>query len=121
MTECKPWTGDIIEPKRTSPTHNGGDRPESRGKAVLFAADVDGDEKEELGLREIDPIPHDDEDENVGLEKTRGLDLGDEVVWGESEEWARSTEEDSSEDNQSEEYDEDEEEEGEELEGMGGF
>jgi peroxin-2 len=110
VKECKPWTGDIIEPVRRTP-----DRPVSSGKSVGFAA---RDEKEEL--REVDPMP-DDEGVGVGMgddevvDQTRGLDIGASLAWAESEEWARASEERSSssegeEDTQSEEYEEDEDE-----------
>ena len=68
------------------------------------------------------PALHPEQDD-AGLEKSRGLDLGDSLAFTESSEWARASEDrsDSSEpeDTQSEEYDEDEEAEGEELEGLG--
>lgn len=126
VKECKPWTGDILEPEPRR-----GERPESRDasgnvKMVGFATPAQSaTDEEKAALREIDPMPdmddtHDREAmEDDRLEKTRGLDLGDSLAFTESSEWARASEEtDSDEDQQSEEYDEDEEEEGEEL---GGF
>jgi peroxin-2 len=125
IKECRPWTGDIIEPKQVER------RPETRdsigpAKSVGFATS----EEEKEGLREVEPMPDNEEEEtqdyeareDARLEKTRGLDLGESLAFTESSEWARADEErsDSSdpEDTQSEEYEEDEEEEGEEL---GGF
>ncbi|OCL06298.1 hypothetical protein AOQ84DRAFT_378752, partial [Glonium stellatum] len=74
----------------------------------------------EVELREVEPMPEEEPEEPVevsasmveeetqlGLEGSRGLEEG--MGLGESEEWAR---EEASEDSQSEEYDEDEEEEG---------
>tara|TARA_R110002003_G_scaffold250_5_gene17757 strand:+ start:9109 stop:10674 length:1566 start_codon:yes stop_codon:yes gene_type:complete len=124
VKECRPWTGDVIEEKRTG-------RPESRDaaghvKVVGFASSGDAGREEKAALREIEPMPEEEhadveESEDARLEKTRGLDLGESLAFTESSEWARASEERSSsedEDEQSEEYDEDEEEEGEEL---GGF
>lgn len=132
VKECKPWGGDILEPQRPSHTQTGA------GKTVGFAptsSSANGDEEEAdykgdgARLREIDPIPEQEsvsgatieEEARMGLESTRGLDLGESLALTETEEWARASEDrssddSSSEDDQSEEYDEDEEEEGEELE-----
>lgn len=133
VQECKPWNGDVLEvPSQPSNTHGTG-----HGKSVGFAAvgvgiggaerGVNGDDRDgedEGVLREVDPIPEADEvhdmstleAERVGMERTRGLDLGESLALSESAEWARASEDQSSEeDDQSEEYEEDEEEEGEEL------
>ncbi|KAH3920636.1 hypothetical protein HBH56_007640 [Parastagonospora nodorum] len=127
VKECRPWTGDIIEEKRP-------ERPETRdstanSKVVGFAtAEYSSTEEEKAALRQVDPMPDSSpallpEQDDDGLEKTRGLDLGESLAFTESSEWARASEDrsDSSEpeDTQSEEYDEDEEEEGEELAGLG--
>ena len=124
VRECRPWNGDIIEEHRRTYSQSSSERP-AHGKSVGFATGGDASSDEKTALRDVDPIP---EQENVsgatageegalGLENTRGLDLG-ESLFTESSEWARASEEQSSdEDEQSEEYDEDEEEEGEELGG----
>jgi len=111
--ECRSWGGDVVEEKRER-EH----RPESRdAKSVGFVAE----EREGGVLREVEPRPEDDDDEETRVEKTRGLDLGDELAFTESSEWAKAGEEDDSsgeeEDTQSEEYDEEEEE----GSDMGGF
>ena len=136
IKECRPWTGDIIEeqPRRTSSSHHAEDhdRPNT-AKSVGFASaglDDRGVDEKAL-LREVDPVPEQEdttdithEEEGVlGTSRTRGLDLG-ESLFTESSEWARASEDRSSssgsdEDTQSEEYDKDEQEEGEEL--GGGF
>jgi peroxin-2 len=114
VKECRPWTGDIIEPKQ-------------HARADARVVEFDTADREGVVLREVEPMPEqEEEDESVvgdsGLEKTRGLDLGDSLAWTESSEWARQADsEDSDEDQQSEEYDEDEEEEGDELGSVGGF
>lgn len=140
IKECKPWNGDIIESQRRS-TEYEHERP-GTAKSVGFVATGFGDsftaEEEKEQLREVDPIAvqedeeeeqeqeeeeqgHEyaeedqDRDARMGVERTRGLDLG-ESLFTESEEWARASVED---DEQSEEYDEDEAEEGEELGGFG--
>jgi peroxin-2 len=116
VKECKPWTGDIIEPQTR---HQDTDSTALGAKVVAF----ESSQEEKEALREVEPMPEetDEEEEDVRLEKTRGLDLGDSLAFTESSEWARESESQSeSEDEQSEEYDEDEEEEGEEL-GGGGF
>jgi peroxin-2 len=126
VKECRPWTGDIIEEQRRTYED---ERPNT-AKSVGFATgDIDTslslDEK--ALLREVDPMPDQEdvsgltagEEGSLGVEHTRGLDLG-ESLFTESSEWARASEErstDSEDDEQSEEYDEDEEEEGEELGG----
>lgn len=132
VKECRPWGGDVIEPQ----VRRGYEELERPGtaKSVGFAAvaiprdHVDTEEKQEHdSLQEVDPIAvqtDDDEEEEEdaeedarhGVERTRGLDLG-ESLFGESEEWARA----SVDDEQSEEYEEDEDEEGQELGGVGGF
>ncbi|KAF2200993.1 hypothetical protein GQ43DRAFT_395209 [Delitschia confertaspora ATCC 74209] len=127
VRECKPWSGDILEETHTQ--HARGE-----GKSVGFVADGEEGGEVEGGngkgeLREVDPIPETEteslvngteegsvvgEDASVaGLERSRGLDLGESLVAVESQEWARASEES---DDQSEEYEEDEEGEGEELE-----
>lgn len=121
VKECRPWNGDILEERRAShsqSSHGG------NGKSVGFATTADDDEDgetrdEKALLREIDPIPEQEEVSGVtaseegrlGLEGTRGLNLGEAL--DESAEWARESVDS---DEHSEEYDEDEEEEGEELE-----
>ncbi|KAJ4363911.1 peroxisome assembly protein (Peroxin-2) [Neocucurbitaria cava] len=141
VRECRPWNGDIIEEQqqqrqhpRTS-SHSEGDRP-GTAKSVGFAAshhDHDTpssstvDDDSNTLLRPVDPMPEAEdasgftaeEEARVGVEHTRGLDLGA-SLFTERDEWARASEEQSSSsdsDEQSEEYDEDEEEEGEELGG----
>ncbi|KAI8932531.1 hypothetical protein NX059_010708 [Plenodomus lindquistii] len=143
VKECKPWSGDIIEPvQRTTSSHSHshhdeeGERP-TTAKSVGFAT-TDALSDEKAHLREVDPMPEvednstttaeeeeeeeEEEEGRLGTEHTRGLDLAD-SLFTESSEWARASEASESssdgEDQQSEEYDEDEEEEGEEL--GGGF
>ncbi|OSS53138.1 hypothetical protein B5807_02519 [Epicoccum nigrum] len=132
VKECRPWSGDVLEPTRRSThrsSHSGGERPgptSSTGnttttKSVLFAQPEDEDA--DTSLQHIDPMPDHEHDEAVDvtadalLEKTRGLDLGESLALSERDEWARESGGRSSdeEDEQSEEYDEDEEQEGEEL------
>ena len=126
IKECRPWNGDILE-ERSSRTQSGSS---GHAKTVGFAtvggaaagAHAVEDEEKEGRLREVDPMPEQEdtsasaieEEPFTGLDVSPSLDLG---ALGESNEWARASEdENSSEDEQSEEYDEDEEEEGEELE-----
>ena len=132
ITACKPWDGDVLEPERREAAPHDGSS--SGGKSVGFAT-VDAHESEKHDpLAHVDPVPVFDAEHDLeqlagaaeshegalGLEKTRGLDLG-ESLFSESEEWARASErgededEDEDGDQQSEEYDEDEELEGEEL------
>ncbi|KAF2678916.1 hypothetical protein K458DRAFT_315998 [Lentithecium fluviatile CBS 122367] len=122
VNECRPWNGDIIEERRVSqsqPSQIGS------GKSVGFAAvssHPDEESEEKVSLAEVDPMPEQeelsgataDEEGEMGLERARGLDLGQSL--DESAEWARASDDQSDSDQQSEEYDEDEEEEGEELE-----
>lgn len=127
VKECRPWNGDVIEEQRRT----GDDERPNTAKSVGFAEgggiDAELASNEKALLREVDPMPEQedvsgltaDEAGSMGIEHTRGLDLG-ESLFTESSEWARASEErsmDSEEDEQSEEYDEDEEEEGEELGG----
>ncbi|KAF2711859.1 hypothetical protein K504DRAFT_453638 [Pleomassaria siparia CBS 279.74] len=126
VKECQPWNGDILD-DRPSQTQN----PKSVGFATVgnngndAGNDTDGgDNEKERQLRVMDPMPEEEdvsgvsvgEEARMGMESTRGLDLGASLALAESQEWARASEEHSSSDEQSEEYDEDEEEEGEELE-----
>lgn len=127
VKECRPWNGDIIEERRASQSQ--ASHGAASGKSVGFATagvarednEEDADDTGVSGaLREVDPIPELEdisgnaaEVARMGLEGTRGLDLG--AGLDESAEWARASEDRTS-DEQSEEYDEDEEEEGEELE-----
>ncbi|KAF2013979.1 hypothetical protein BU24DRAFT_373721 [Aaosphaeria arxii CBS 175.79] len=130
VKECKPWDGDVIEPTVRSQAHEQGGSG-GTGKTVGFAAlggaaaavAMEGEDEDDE-LQEVDPIPEQEEDISgataseegrLGLEGTRGLDLGESLALSESQEWARASEDRSSDDEQSEEYDEDEEEEGEEL------
>ncbi|KAF2795228.1 hypothetical protein K505DRAFT_273646 [Melanomma pulvis-pyrius CBS 109.77] len=123
VKECQPWNGDILDDR---PTH-GRDGQKSVGFATA-GDDGNGDddhdgEAKSRQLRVVDPMPEEEdisgatpsEEARMGLEGTRGLDLGESLALAESQEWARASEEHSSDDEQSEEYDEDEEEEGEEL------
>lgn len=115
VKECKPWNGDIIEDEKKNRDN---DSSATNAKVVAF----ESSQEEKEALREVDPMPEETEeedDEDVVLEKTRGLDLGDSLAFTESSEWARESQSES--DEQSEEYDEDEEEEGEELGGGFGF
>jgi peroxin-2 len=118
VKECKPWNGDIIEDEKKHHHHNE-ESEQLTSKVVAFEAS----REEKDALREVDPMPEETDEEDVVLEKTRGLDLGDSLAFTESSEWAREGESqsESDEDEQSEEYDEDEEEEGEELGGGSGF
>lgn len=128
IKECQPWNGDIIEEKRSAYSHSSSDR--HNAKSVGFAAGGAEPTDEKALLREVDPVPEQDdalgstasEQGRLGVEHSRGLDLG-ESLFTESSEWARASEEQSTsdEDEQSEEYDEDEEEEGEELGGGSEF
>ncbi|KAF2265529.1 hypothetical protein CC78DRAFT_559839 [Lojkania enalia] len=113
VKECRSWSGDVLEERGSGSqvqTSSG------NGKSVGFAAISPSEE--------VDPIPEQEEVSGstagelrqMGLEGTRGLDLGESLALSESQEWARASEEQSFSDEQSEEYDEDEEEEGEELE-----
>lgn len=131
VTQCRPWSGDIIEPVVRRDVE--GERP-GTAKSVGFAnthsqndSHTGGGEDEHASLRAVDPMP-DTEDEvsrddgRAGTENTRGLQLGA-SLFTESEEWARESasggeDTGSDVDEQSEEYDEDEEEEGEELGGL---
>lgn len=130
VKECRPWSGDVLEPRRlTHRSSHGGGEPITSGsnttKSVLFAQP--DDEDAEKGLKHVDPMPDHEHDEAVDvtadalLEKTRGLDLGESLAFSERDEWARESGGRSSgeeeEDEQSEEYDEDEGLEGEELGG----
>ncbi|KAF2119534.1 peroxisomal biogenesis factor 2 [Lophiotrema nucula] len=124
VKECRPWNGDILEDKRT---HSNSQGSAGNGKSVGFAADSNGSDAEEHEekalLKEVDPIPEQEdisgstvsEEGRMGLESTRGLDLGESLAFSESSAWARASEDRTDSDEQSEEYDEDEEEEGEEL------
>lgn len=135
VKECKPWNGDILEvPSQSSSNAHGGNAKTvgfatvDAGGATRMSGQGDEEGDEENGLREVDPIPEAEDVEGMsaaevgrmGLERTRGLDLGDSLALSESAEWARASEDRSSdeEDDQSEEYEEDEEEEGEELEAL---
>lgn len=121
VKECRPWNGDVIEERRVPHSQI---LPGGVGKSVGFASvgqshEDTGDDR--ASLREVEPIPEQDvsgatveEEARMGLEGTRGLDLGQSL--DESAEWARASEDQSDSDDQSEEYDEDEQEEGEELE-----
>lgn len=149
VKECRPWNGDLLEDHRTTTreSHAG-----HAAKSVGFAAlDTANDEKDndsvdvekEGFLRNVDPIPEQDHDysgvsasqeTNMGLESTRGLDLGESLALSESQEWARASEDRSSsdsdsgsgsesgsytgdsDDEHSEEYDEEEDGEGGDLE-----
>ncbi|KAF3003231.1 peroxisome assembly protein (Peroxin-2) [Curvularia kusanoi] len=128
VKECRPWSGDILEPTRRMqrPSHSESRPGTSSGggnaKSVLFAQPDTHDEDADTSLQHIDPMPDHEHDEAVDvtadalLEKTRGLDLGESLAFSERDEWARESERsDDDEDEQSEEYDEDEEQEGEEL------
>ncbi|KAF2002150.1 hypothetical protein P154DRAFT_521271 [Amniculicola lignicola CBS 123094] len=135
VQECRPWSGDVLEPTRPM-SQAGGMGGGGVGKSVGFAAGTSrtrgnaeihtharADEKADYGLREVDPIPEQDvtssslaDEAQMGLERPRGLDLGESLALAESNEWARAGESESEEDGQSEEYDEDEEEEGNYLE-----
>jgi peroxin-2 len=130
VVACKPWDGDVLEPERREPAaHDGSGGGGGGGKSVGFASlDVGVTEKPDLA--HVDPVPVFDAEHELerqqlsgitesqqgalGLEKTRGLDLG-ESLFSESEEWARADADEEDDDEQSEEYDEDEEMEGEEL------
>ncbi|KAH9862397.1 hypothetical protein J1614_011052 [Plenodomus biglobosus] len=144
VKECKPWSGDIIEPQRRTTDHHhhhtlvddDDDERPTTAKSVGFAtADTSTDEK--ALLREIEPMPEaedlstttlEHDAGTLGAERSRAFDLTD-SLFTESSEWARASEasesesqsegegegEGEDEDQQSEEYDEDEEEEGEEL------
>jgi len=122
IKECRPWNGDVVEERGPShlPSSQAGN-----GKSVGFATaghHEEDSEKEKALLNEVDPMPEEEvisrstveEEGRMGLEATRGLDLGQSL--DESAEWARASEDQSDSDEQSEEYDEDEQEEGEELE-----
>ncbi|KAF2662442.1 hypothetical protein K491DRAFT_617202, partial [Lophiostoma macrostomum CBS 122681] len=122
VKECRPWNGDVLEETSRNHSHSSGG---GNGKTVGFASvgedeDKETDEKEEL--RHVDPMPEQEhvsgataeEEGRMGLEGTRGLDLGESAAWSESVEWARASERSSEMDEHSEEYDEDEQEEGEE-------
>jgi peroxin-2 len=150
VKECRPWNGDLLEDYRTTSRD-----PQSghAAKSVGFAAlDVANDQKEhddgvevekEAPLRNVDPIPEQDDhysgisasqEATMGLESTRGLDLGESLALAESQEWARASEDRSSsgsdsesggesgsdsgdsDDEHSEEYDEEEDGEGGDLE-----
>ncbi|KAF2848552.1 hypothetical protein T440DRAFT_470154 [Plenodomus tracheiphilus IPT5] len=143
VKQCKPWSGDVIEPKQRTlfPSHQHEQQEQERpttAKSVGFAnAEYDASlamhMREKAQLTEIDPMPEIEDSSSttleeqgrMGTERSRALDLGD-SLFTESSEWARASEASESsssseagdEDQQSEEYDEDEEEEGEEL---GGF
>jgi peroxin-2 len=132
IKECKPWTGDIIEPEKRQPLSEPSSSTSlGHAKVVAFSSE---EEHARESLREVDPMPEqeddnedeDEDDQHVDtstlLERTRGLDLGDSLAFTESSEWARESQSESdSEDQQSEEYDEDEQEEGDELGGGFGF
>ncbi|KAF1955057.1 hypothetical protein CC80DRAFT_493398 [Byssothecium circinans] len=137
VKECMPWDGDVIEEKRRirTPSHSQTSQSQGgSGKTVGFATiggdasvrNIDTDTAAGVGasLVHVEPIPEEEdisgitssEEGRLGIERTRGIDLGQSL--DESAEWARASEERSSsdgDDNQSEEYDEDEQEEGEEL------
>lgn len=140
VKECRPWSGDVVEPvarRGHGHGHGGAGSSESRpgtsggsgnAKTVLFAQpDADADDTD-ASLAHIDPMPDHDEAVDVTAdallegETKRGLDLRAGMGFSESDEWARASEqsgsdeeEDEDVDEQSEEYDEDEEQEGEEL------
>ncbi|KAF1978994.1 hypothetical protein BU23DRAFT_549682 [Bimuria novae-zelandiae CBS 107.79] len=119
VTECRPWDGDVLETPRRTPSLGSG-----AAKSVGFATGEVGI-GEKAGLREVEPMPEEDdeggeeesftEETRSEVEASRSLDWRDGL--DESAEWARASETRSlDEDSHSEEYDEDEQEEGEELE-----
>jgi peroxin-2 len=122
VKECCPWNGDVIEERPSS--QGQGSQGAGVGKSVGFATiggQHDEDAQAKALLREVDPIPEEEEAAEpttnevarMGMESTRGLDLGQSL--DESAEWARASEDQSSTDSQSVEYDADEQEEGSEL------
>ncbi|KAF2465341.1 uncharacterized protein BDR25DRAFT_306772 [Lindgomyces ingoldianus] len=136
VKECRPWSGDVLEEKGARTHEDVGHAGKSVGFAATGGASHDDDngdnddDDENAGphsrLREVDPIPVAEDvsgttassEARMGLEASRGLDLGDSLALSESQAWAHASDDRSSSDSdqQSEEYDEDEEEEGEELE-----
>jgi len=123
VKECKPWSGDVVEEASS--------RPNSNGKSVGFADDQsrDGgqhqntDAEKETTLREVDPVPEEDEEEKQLEETIENLaDTPAAKELDESGEWARASAwveeptpsasvvdtEDEDVDDQSEEYDEEE-------------
>ncbi|KAF9732704.1 hypothetical protein PMIN06_002846 [Paraphaeosphaeria minitans] len=119
IIECRPWDGDVLDTSRRSQSQL--QSSGANGKNVEFVAVGGADEggrDEKAGLREVDPMPeeeeHGEEESFIEESRSRRLDWGQAL--DESAEWARASDEQSTEqDNQSEEYDEDEQEEGEEL------
>jgi len=92
VKECKPWSGDVIDETSS--------RPNSNGKSVGFADDHSRDEGQQQNvdfgkqttLREVAPVPEEDEEEKL-LEETIE-DLADSSAakeLDESGEWARAS------------------------------
>jgi len=106
VKECKPWSGDVVE-ERSRPTSHG-------GKSVGFedvVGDASGGANGEEEMKEIEPIPTEDETEAMAASEVTAANSN---VLSDSAEWARASEvidgatetEDS--DEQSEELDDEE-------------
>lgn len=78
VKECKPWSGDVIEENASRSASDS--RPSSR-KSVVFA---DEGEDEEGEMRDLEPKPLDDEDEEQIRDATQNEEILDE-----SGEWSR--------------------------------
>lgn len=89
VKECKPWSGDVLEPPSKSPTN----------KAVMFADDVKDTQTEDSSQAEY-------------------VDAVDDLAESASTVKAQSSDDDSSADGDSEEYDEEEGELGDDMEGF---
>ncbi|CBX91237.1 hypothetical protein LEMA_P067450.1 [Plenodomus lingam JN3] len=118
VKQCKPWSGDILEPQLRPSSHDNNnttqdqdpDRPMT-AKSVGFAP-ADASLEEKISLRHVDPMPDSDPDadpEDLSAHTTttsptpledqarirtnhlRGLDLAD-SLFTESSEWARASE-----------------------------
>jgi peroxin-2 len=96
VKECKPWNGDVIEEQP---------RPSTSGsKSVGFLShDVQeksvlagGDEEEEDVLREVEPMPTEDEDEELEDDALDGITGASSMMdvdgLGDTAEWARASE-----------------------------
>ncbi|KAF1916653.1 Pex12 amino terminal region-domain-containing protein, partial [Ampelomyces quisqualis] len=62
ITQCAPWAGDILEPKPRRSDAAQLHTPQSTAKAVCFATHDPLPPDEKNPLRNVDPIPHHDDD-----------------------------------------------------------
>jgi peroxin-2 len=91
VKECKPWNGDVLEEQPRPGTGS--------GKSVGFGFSGDGVDEKSIAttdgqgdLREVEPMPTEDEDEGHVENGVNGHSLVDIHGIGESAEWARASE-----------------------------